>query len=359
MKELTPKGIAIRVAFLLSFLVVIVLGMVLISNQLFLSIYYYFLFFVITLAISYFGFLLALEKFIYKKIKLIYRTIHNQKLKKEISNTNKLFFSEDIALNKDKDIINQVQQDVLDWVKTNQQEISRLKGLETYRREFVGNVSHELKTPIFSIQGYILTLLEGGLDDPTINKDYLIKANNSVERMIAIIEDLDEITKLESGRLAMKIEKIDIVQLVKDVVDSLEDRAKTAHVSIKIQKEVKSIWVMADYGKICQVMVNLIVNAIKYGKEEGEIQIKFFDMHDTILIEVADEGEGIEAHHLPRLFERFYRTDKGRARQNGGSGLGLSIVKHIIEAHQQTVNVRSSTGVGSTFSFTLEKAKGK
>lgn len=359
MKELTPKGIAIRVAFLLSFLVVIVLGMVLISNQLFLSIYYYFLFFVITLAISYFGFLFALEKFIYKKIKLIYRTIHNQKLKKEISNTNKLFFSEDIALNKDKDIINQVQQDVLDWVKINQQEISRLKGLETYRREFVGNVSHELKTPIFSIQGYLLTLLEGGLNDPTINIDYLTKANNSVERMIAIIEDLDEITKLESGRLAMKKEKINIVSLVKDVILSLEDKAKESNVTLAFLDDSKPIWVMADYEKISQVMVNLIVNSIKYGKVEGTVQIKFFDMHDMLLIEVADEGEGIEAHHLPRLFERFYRTDKGRARQNGGSGLGLSIVKHIIEAHQQTINVRSSVGVGSTFSFTLEKAKNK
>ena len=246
---------------------------------------------------------------------------------------------------------------MLDWAKTNQQEITRLKTSENSRREFVGNVSHELKTPIFNIQGYLLTLIEGGMDDPTINKDYLVKANNSVERMIDIIEDLDEITKLESGRLSMKIDKTDIVELVKEVVDSLEERINKAGVTVKIQNQDKPIWVMADARKISQVLINLIINAIKYGKINGTIRIKFFDMHDNILIEVADDGEGIEAHHLPRLFERFYRTDKGRARENGGSGLGLSIVKHIVEAHKQTINVRSTVGVGSTFSFTLKKAK--
>jgi two-component system phosphate regulon sensor histidine kinase PhoR len=195
------------------------------------------------------------------------------------------------------------------------------------------------------------------MDDPTINKDYLVKANNSVERMIDIIEDLDEITKLESGRLSMKIEKTDIVEVVKEVVDSLEERINKAGVTVKIQHQDKPIWVMADARKISQVLINLIINAIKYGKINGTIRIKFFDMHENILVEVADDGEGIEAHHLPRLFERFYRTDKGRAREHGGSGLGLSIVKHIVEAHQQTINVRSTVGVGSTFSFTLKKAK--
>lgn len=348
MKELTPKGIAIRVAFLIATIAVASLFIGLLFFDCNLPIYLFFLLFIITLLTGYFGFLYALEKFIYRKIKLIYRTIHNQKLKKD---------GEIEDLNFSDNIIQKVQQDVLDWAKTNQQEITRLKTSENYRREFVGNVSHELKTPIFNIQGYLLTLIEGGMDDPTINKDYLVKANNSVERMIDIIEDLDEITKLESGRLSMKIDKTDIVELVKEVVDSLEERINKAGVTVKIQNQDKPIWVMADARKISQVLINLIINAIKYGKINGTIRIKFFDMHDNILIEVADDGEGIEAHHLPRLFERFYRTDKGRARENGGSGLGLSIVKHIVEAHKQTINVRSTVGVGSTFSFTLKKAK--
>ena len=348
MKELTPKGIAIRVAFLIATIVVASLLIGLLFFDCNLPIYLFFLLFIITLLTGYFGFLYALEKFIYRKIKLIYRTIHNQKLKKD---------GEIDEININENIIQKVQQDVLDWAKTNQQEITRLKTSENYRREFVGNVSHELKTPIFNIQGYLLTLIEGGMDDPTINKDYLVKANNSVERMIDIIEDLDEITKLESGRLSMKIEKTDIVEVVKEVVDSLEERINKVGVTVKIQTQDKPIWVMADARKISQVLINLIINAIKYGKINGTIRIKFFDMHDNILIEVADDGEGIEAHHLPRLFERFYRTDKGRARENGGSGLGLSIVKHIVEAHKQTINVRSTVGVGSTFSFTLKKAK--
>ena len=348
MKELTPKGIAIRVAFLIASTVVTSLFIGLLFFDCNLPIYLFLLLFIITLLTSYFGFLYALEKFIYRKIKLIYRTIHNQKLKKD-GEIEDLDFS--------NNIIQKVQQDVLDWAKTNQQEITRLKTSENFRREFVGNVSHELKTPIFNIQGYLLTLIEGGMDDPNINKDYLVKANNSVERMIDIIEDLDEITKLESGRLSMKIEKTDIVEVVKEVVDSLEERINKAEVTVKIQNQEKPIWVMADARKITQVLVNLIINAIKYGKPNGTIRIKFFDMHDNILVEVADDGEGIEAQHLPRLFERFYRTDKGRARENGGSGLGLSIVKHIVEAHKQTINVRSTVGVGSTFSFTLKKAK--
>lgn len=348
MKELTPQGIAIRVAFLTALVVVLSLFICEWFFNCNPSIFFYIILFFITLFTSYFGFLFALEKFIYRKIKLIYRTIHNQKLKKD---------GEIDELNVGENIIQKVQQDVLDWAKTNQREITRLKTSENYRREFVGNVSHELKTPIFNIQGYLLTLIEGGMDDPNINKDYLIKANNGVERMIAIIEDLDEITKLESGRLSLKIEKTDIVDLVKEVVDSLEERIKKANVIVKIQRQDKPIWVMADARKISQVLINLIINAIKYGKINGTIRIKFFDMHENILVEVADDGEGIEAHHLPRLFERFYRTDKGRAREHGGSGLGLSIVKHIVEAHQQTINVRSTVGVGSTFSFTLKKAK--
>ncbi|PCI99038.1 MAG: two-component sensor histidine kinase [Flavobacteriales bacterium] len=292
---------------------------------------------------SYIGFRIAVEKFIYKKIKVIYRTIHKLKLKKGEEQKE---FS-----------LNQIQEEVEDWDKLNKQEIERLKGLENYRREFVGNVSHELKTPIFNIQGYLLTLLEGGLEDPSINVNYLKKANKSVNRMISLIEDLDEISKLESGAIEMNIEKIDLAELIKEVINSLELKAKkNKGTIIFVDESNKPVWVKADAGGINQVLVNLIVNSLKYGKENGETLIKLFDMHDNILVEVADDGQGIAEEHLSRLFERFYRTDKGRARESGGTGLGLSIVKHIIEAHNQTINVRSTVDVGSTFSFTLKKA---
>lgn len=346
MKDLTPKSIALRISFLVALVVTVIVSITefLVSTinwQVSLVI------FPITFLTSYFTFLFTVEKFIYKKIKLIYRTIHRLKLKK----------SNDIELGLDKDILSQVNSEVMDWVKSNKQEIERLSELETFQRDFVGNVSHELKTPIFNIQGYLLTLLEGGLEDPNINRKYLEKANKSVDRMIDIVQELNEITKLGNRNLVMNIEKINIVDLAKDTVSSLEDQANKSEMSIVVQHQgEKPIMVEADYNKISQVMTNLIVNAIKYGKKQGEILVKFFDMHDNILIEVADNGHGIEEVHLPRLFERFYRTDKARAREDGGSGLGLAIVKHIIEAHHQTINVRSTVDVGSTFSFTLKKA---
>ena len=292
---------------------------------------------------SYVAFRIAVERFIYKKIKVIYRTIHNLKLKKVDS-------SKEFNLT-------QIQTEVEDWDKLNKEEIDRLKGLENYRREFVGNLSHELKTPIFNIQGYLLTLLEGGLEDPNINVNYLEKASKSVERMISLIEDLDDISKLESGVIEMDIEKVDLVKLITEVISSLELKANNNNISISfLEMPSKPIWVNIDANGINQVLVNLIVNSIKYGKENGETLIRFFDMHENILVEVADNGRGIAAEHLPRLFERFYRIDKSRARESGGTGLGLSIVKHIIEAHSQTINVRSTVDVGSTFSFTLKKA---
>jgi len=347
MKDLTPNEIALRIAFLVAFFVTL-------TNLLINAIFYQpdywssILFFIITFFISYFGFKITIEKFIYKKIKIIYRTIHRLKLTK---NEHLL----DASLN--ENIFKRVESEVIEWDKKNKAEIERLKDLENYRREFVGNVSHELKTPIFNIQGYLLTLIEGGLADPNINEKYLIKANNSVERMITIIEDLDQITKIESGKLMMNISKFNLLDLTKEVVNSLEDQSTKNNIKISIKNNFsKPIFVLADYNKIAQVIVNLIVNAIRYGKKNGEILIKFFEIDNNILVEIADNGIGIAEEHLPRLFERFYRTDKARAREQGGSGLGLAIVKHIIEAHNQTINVRSTVNVGSTFSFTLKKA---
>lgn len=351
MNNLTPKGIALRISFLVATIVTII---VLLAqayadkyNFLVIGCVYPAAFFS-----SYFGFLIAIEKFIYSKIKLVYRTIHNLKRNKNSDFKN---------LSLDTDILNQVREDVIEWDKTNKQEIERLKDMESYRREFVGNVSHELKTPIFNIQGYLLTLLEGGLYDEKINASYLSKANKSVERMIAIIEDLDQITKLESGVIEMNLKKVELIELTKEVVNSVEITAQEKKITTKIinHTDKPSVLVFADSDKINQVLVNLIINSFKYGKDGGETKIEFFDMDEQILVEVSDNGQGIPEEHHARLFERFYRTDKGRARNAGGSGLGLSIVKHIIEAHEQTINVRSTPEVGSTFSFTLKKYSNK
>jgi len=341
MKDLTPNGIALRISFIVASVVTLLIFILSYFNSY--SVSFIITVFPISLIASYIGFRIAVEKFIYRKIKVIYRTIHNLKLKK----------GEDAK----EFSLTQVQTEVEKWDKTNKEEIARLEGLENYRREFVGNVSHELKTPIFNIQGYLLTLLEGGLEDPNINVNYLEKANRSVDRMISLIEDLDEISKLESGMIEMDIEKIDLVELINEVIALLEIQAKKNDITISfIDEPGKPLWVKADRDGINQVLVNLLVNSIRYGSEKGKTFIKLFDMHDNILIEVADDGQGIAEKHLPRLFERFYRTDKGRARESGGTGLGLSIVKHIIEAHNQTINVRSTVDVGSTFSFTLKKA---
>ncbi len=347
MKELTPNSIALRISFLVAVVVAVVLF---VAKQLFFEInaWLVIIMFVLAFLAAYIGFRIAVEKFIYRKIKLIYRTIHRLKLDK----------GEKIPkFDLGTDVLNQVKSEVEDWDKINKKEIERLRGLETYRREFVGNVSHELKTPIFNIQGYLLTLLEGALDDPNINEKYLEKANKSVDRMISLIDDLDEITKLESGSIKMNLIKFDLIELTKEVINSLEMRAESKNIKLSIiNKSNKPVWVMADPDRINQVLVNLLTNSIRYGKDNGETQIRFYDMHDNVLTEVSDDGIGIAEEHLPRLFERFYRTDKGRDRDSGGTGLGLSIVKHIIEAHNQTINVRSMKDVGSTFSFTLKKA---
>ena len=290
----------------------------------------------------------SLEKFIYQKIKIIYKTIGQLKpgKKEEIKQKSK---SEDVL-----EIVNQV---VLDWNEEKQKEIDELKQMAKYRREFVGNVSHELKTPIFNIQGYILTLLDGGIDDPEINVKFLKKAKKSVNRMIAIVEDLEEINKLESGELKLKKETFDLLELTREVVEFLEMKAEEFKAEITIRSPFRAAKVLADKRRIRQVLINLIDNAIKYGNQGNNlIKISFYDFHDNYLVEVSDNGIGIPEENLPRIFERFYRTDFSRSREKGGSGLGLAIVKHIIEAHQQTITVRSDFGKGATFSFTLSKA---
>lgn len=345
MKNLTPNGTAYRISLIVAAVVSI---FVFVLEQLKVNLYVLIIaVFLAALGASYVGFRMAIEKFIYRKIKLIYKSIHKLKSGKNAK-------TEKVNLN--RDVLSEVKLDVEAWAKTNKAEIDRLKGLESYQREFVGNVSHELKTPIFSIQGYILTLLEGGLEDPNINVNYLQRANKSVERMIALIEDLDEISKFESDIIEMDIVKMDLTSLINETIHSLEIKAQKANININFKgAKDKPVLVLADEKRISQVLDNLVVNSIKYGKDQGETSISIFDLDDNVLIEVEDNGQGIGEEHLSRLFERFYRTDKGRDRNSGGTGLGLSIVKHIIEAHHQTINVRSTLNVGSTFSFTLKK----
>lgn len=304
---------------------------------------------VFTFVLSFFLFQFAVERFIYRKIKLIYKNIHNLKLKKG----QKL---KSVDLN--TDIISAVNKDVEAWAKDQKEEIEYLKNLENYRREFLGNVSHELKTPIFNIQGYIMTLLEGGLEDSSINRTYLERAEKSVERMVNIVEDLEIITQFESGQLILHKEKFDIIELARDTMSSIQYSAEKKNVKLFFKDTYdKPIYVKADKESVQKVISNLLVNSIKYSKQVGETKISFYDMDENILVEVTDNGIGISQEHIPRLFERFYRVERSRSRDIGGTGLGLSIVKHIIEAHNQTINVRSTLGMGTTFGFTLAKAR--
>jgi len=259
--------------------------------------------------------------------------------------------------NKPDELNMDVNDEVTKWATSKQEEIKKLKELEKYRKEFVGNVSHELKTPIFNIQGYILTLLDGGMDDPRINQLYLQRTVKSIDRMISIVEDLESINKLESGELKLKMENFNLVKLVEDVFEIELLMAQERKISLEFSTRFdKPVRVFADKKRIMEVISNLVVNGIKYGKKGGYVKVGFFDLVDHIVVEITDNGIGIEKENLPRIFERFYRVDKHRSREQGGTGLGLAIVKHIIEAHEQTINVKSQPDMGTTFTFTLQKA---
>ncbi|MFT4771052.1 MAG: two-component system phosphate regulon sensor histidine kinase PhoR [Cryomorphaceae bacterium] len=288
----------------------------------------------------------SLQRFIYDKIKLIFRNMHSLKVGRSA-----------FRLDMSKDVLGDVNKEVVDWAQDRMAEIEDLREKENFRKEFVGNLAHELKTPIFSIQGYILTLLEGALEDPNFNRKFLMKAAKSVDRMTMLVEDLDTITQFESGSLKLDKEKIDIVELTKEVIEQREEEAKQKNIDIRFNKPYdKPIYVGADSFRVSQVLINLITNSINYGKIGGKTTVRFFDMDERILIEVEDNGPGIDKEHIPRLFERFYRVDKSRSRHQGGTGLGLAICKHIIEGHEQSMNVRSEVGKGSVFSFTLAKS---
>lgn len=286
----------------------------------------------------------SVENFIYKKIRVLYKTIHNLKTPKP-----------NIVMG--SNWMENAETEVVKWAEDQKNEMESMKKLETYRREFLGNVSHELKTPIFNIQGYVLTLLDGGLEDDTINKEYLQRAEKSIDRMITIVNHLDEISRLESDVHSLNYEKFNIHDLCSELIEFFEIKAAEKNISIFINPNtVIPFQVNADKELIRQVLSNLIENSIKYGNENGRTKISFYDMDEQILVEVSDTGIGIAQEDIPRIFERFYRVPHSRTINNTGSGLGLAIVKHIIEAHNQTINVRSSIGVGTTFGFTLKKA---
>jgi two-component system phosphate regulon sensor histidine kinase PhoR len=290
----------------------------------------------------------VIDKFIYQKIKVIYKNIHRLKRGKQPKSD---------MIDK-PDVFESVNRDVMEWAEKQEQEILQLKANAKFRREFIGNLSHELKTPIFSIQGYVLTLLDGGLEDEQINRKYLKYTAKNIDRMIAMVKDLDVISALESGKMEPQIKPFNIEELAEEVKEMYEMAAAEKNINIFIVNKYDAPpMVLGDKDKIRHVFTNLVDNAIKYMSDRPEpfIKISFFDMYDNILIEVTDNGNGIPEKYLPRLFERFFRVDKARSRAQGGTGLGLSIVKHIIDAHNQTISVRSTVGVGTTFGFTLKK----
>ncbi len=348
MKNPTPKQIAIGVSLIVTFVVIIFLVIIHFSIQHTLNWYLYVIIPLVTFFTCYFVLIYFLEYFIYRKIKLIYKTIAKSKTTKELA--------ED-KMDMKRNIIEDVEQEALKSMSEDQETIRQLKRMEEYRRQYLGDVSHELKTPIFHLQGYIDTLLDGGIHDEKINIKYLKKASKNAERLNAIVEDLEMIALIEDGKMNLEIEEFNLWDLVNEVYDHLQPMSTHHQIKLKFKKGfINPCFVKGDKERIHQVIVNLVSNAIKYGVEDGKVTIGTYDMDKKYLIEVCDNGIGIEEEHLPRIFERFYRVDRSRSREKGGTGLGLSIVKHILEAHNQNINVRSTPGDGTTFTFTLDKA---
>ncbi len=351
MSVLDTKNLSPR---FLSFLTALIIGTANALLSLFVHPLWYtpFVVFSVTFIIIYFLYHYTLQRFIYRKIKIIYKFIYQTKATKKEE-----FFYENILPQKS---IEEVSEDVSKWAAQRKDEIERLQATESFRREFLMNLAHELRTPIFSVQGYVDTLLGGALEDEQVNRKFLTNASKSIDRLVRLVDDLDEISKLESGKIPLIQETFSIQDLVKDVYEELSMKAAEKETALLFKKGTeRPVFVSADKQKIKQVLVNLVENALKYGHEKGAITAGCYETDDKyVYIEISDDGPGIAEEHLLRIFERFYRADRSRARAIGGTGLGLAIVKHIIEAHGQTVNVRSTLGVGSSFGFTLDKATG-
>jgi len=343
-KNITPRLLAFSIAC------IIALSVGLVSLFLVRELYMAGVVFAFTFALTCFLYYYTVQRFIYRKIKLIYKFIYQTKATKREE-----FFYNNILPQKS---IEEVNADVQQWATQKKEEIETLQLNEQYRKEFLMNLSHELRTPIFTIQGYVETLLSGALEDPEVNKKFLLNTSKSIDRLVQLVDDVDEISKLESGRTPLVYEPFVIQDLIKDIFEEFSLQAKDKDLHLEIKKGTNGhLRVYADKAKIKQALVNLIENAIKYQNDHGTVTAGCYELDENrIYIEISDDGPGIAEQHLPRIFERFYRADRSRNRAIGGTGLGLAIVKHIIDAHGQTITVRSKLGVGSSFGFTLEKA---
>lgn len=304
------------------------------------------IFLTIFFIICYFVLQYRIQKYVFKRIRKVYENVTDIK-------TPALT---EAILNSD---VERLSKEVEKFAVNNKKQIAQLNKREHYRRDFLGNISHELKTPLFTVQGYLLTLNDGAKDNPEILEKYLNRAGKGVDRLIAIVKDLDLISKLETSDTTIEKKPFNIVELVEGVFDLLEMKGKKRHIDLGFDKVYKfPIVVLGEKERIEQVITNLVVNSIKYGKIGGNTIVKFVNKgRDKIIVKIQDDGEGINTEDIDRIFERFYRVDKSRSRDQGGSGLGLSIVKHIVEAHDEEISVKSKVGKGSTFSFTMEKAE--
>lgn len=342
-KNLSPNQLSALIALALS--IPIAMGIFLITFNAKVSLISFVVIWVGSYALIRFSF----EKFIYRKIKLIYKLINQTKATRK----EEIYFKYILPQKN----IDEVRDDVEDWMKKKNQQIELLQKNEAYRKEFLQNLAHEFKTPIFAIQGYIETLLNGAMENPEISKKFLENTGKNADRLVNLIKDLDEITRLESGQQQLFKQHFIIQEQVREVYDSLAIKMQPKKITASIKKGCETpISVFADKEKIKQVLVNLVENATKYGKQNGTVTASVYVTDDKhIMVEVSDDGIGIEADHLPRIFERFYRTDSARSRDKGGTGLGLAICKHIIEAHGQSMHVRSTPDVGTTIGFTLAR----
>ncbi len=349
-KDLSPRNITLYISILVSFCNIGIQLVFSVVNGLDINVTLLIISAIASFGICYLIVRYFIASYLIKKIKLVYNIIQRSKFGK----------SSDIRPEGgllSANVWNRVESDVAKWANITETEIDNLKELEEYRKDFLGNISHELKTPIFSIQGYIHTLLDGGLEDNKVNVHFLTRAADNVERLITIVEDLEAISNLEGGIDQLELKVFDLKDFISEIVQDLDLQAKNSEIKLKMNEKMSNYRVRGDKEKLRQVFNNLILNSIKYGSPGGTTKIDVFDLDAYLLVEVSDDGIGIEEKHLNHLFDRFYRVDKSRSRDVGGSGLGLSIVKHIVEAHKQTINVRSTYGKGSTFGFTIEKVK--
>lgn len=346
MKNITAKHIALFIALINVAIVITIFSFFYFFNDVNYIIFTLFgvLF---TFVFTYIPVLFILQYFILNRIDPIYKTIESIKIPHQ-----KLF--EKIE---DKDLIKELNTEVMSWANEKAKEIEQLKFNETLRKEFIGNIAHELKTPIFNIQGYVLTLLDGAMDDKDITKKYLKRSAQNISRMITIIRDIDTITRLESRIQKLNIKKFNLSKLITEVIELLDIKKEQYHIIIDFdEQKYNDIFVLADREKLYELINNLLVNSLKYGKENGHTKIYMRRELRKVFVSIEDNGIGIAQENLPRIFERFYRVDKSRSRERGGSGLGLSIVKHIIEAHHEQIEVESSPGRGTKFTFSLQLA---